>query len=309
MIFLSYSRRDKVQCDEIARALQEKGFNVWRDTKDIRGGNRWRAEIEKGIKDSDIFVILLSPNLSEYAQEELEFAHKNQKKIIGVWLKQRVELPEGYEIVLGGRQQITEIANDFAAGLEKLFEALGRPDSDQPAGPKSLWQKALRKAQRYRALAANSDLGPKALKAGAYALAGAVAVAVAVAKASEKQQTEALRQYRDSVDKILKQYIRELGRSADMSPDDYLKEFRPRVRELLGILQGKEVPVERLKQSHLNFVAKLKQTIQAYDDVFMRLADGDNYSCRREIQRFVEHLAEMLEDHTKLLDGVMSQQV
>jgi len=218
-------------------------------------------------------------------------------------------LPEGYEIVLGGRQQITEIANDFAAGLEKLFEALGRPDSDQPAGPKSLWQKALRKAQRYRALAANSDLGPKALKAGAYALAGAVAVAVAVAKASEKQQTEALRQYRDSVDKILKQYIRELGRSADMSPDDYLKEFRPRVRELLGILQGKEVPVERLKQSHLNFVAKLKQTIQAYDDVFMRLADGDNYSCRREIQRFVEHLAEMLEDHTKLLDGVMSQQV
>jgi len=83
MIFLSYSRRDKVQCDEIARALQEKGFNVWRDTKDIRGGNRWRAEIEKGIKDSDIFVILLSPNLSEYAQEELEFAHKNRRKSSG----------------------------------------------------------------------------------------------------------------------------------------------------------------------------------------------------------------------------------
>jgi hypothetical protein len=303
MIFVSYCRRDKVQCDEIARALEEKGFKVWRDTKDIRGGKRWRAEIQKGIEDSGIFVILLSRDPSENAQEELEFAHKNHKNIIAVWLKPPVEMPKGYEIILCGRQHITEFANDFAAGLEKLFEALGPPDSDQQAGPTSLWQKALRKAQHYRALAANSDLGPKALKAGAAALAGAAAVAVAIAKASEKQQTEAIRQYRDSVDKIFRQYIGELRRSADMSRGDYVEEYRPRVHQLLGTLEGTEVPVEKLKQNHVHLVASLKQAIQAHDDAMRKLKNPEDvFSYRREMDRFVEHLLDTLQNYVKLLD-------
>jgi hypothetical protein len=317
MIFVSYCSSDNVQCDEIVRALEEKGFKVWRDTKSITGGSRWRAEIEKGIKGSEIFVILLSRKPSVHAQEELEFAHKNQKNIIPVRLSPEVELPAGYEIILGGRQQITFVANEFTAGLEKLFEALGHPDSDESAGPTStsLWRKALRKAQHYRALAANSDLASKALKTGLTVGATAAALAVAFAKANEKQRAEALQKsreredealqkYRDSVDRILLKYACELKRAWCMNVAEIEVEIRPRVRQLLCELEDKEVPVERLKQNHLNLVANLRRTIQTHDDAISKLKNAQIRAYQREMERLYEEWMETVQNYMKLLDSL-----
>jgi hypothetical protein len=306
MIFVSYSRRDKTQCDEIVRTLEGKGFKVWQDTKNIRGGDKWRADVERGIRDADIFVVLLSPSRSVNAQKELEFADKYKKKIIGVRLKPQKKLPEGYEIILSGSHQI-DMADGFAMGLERLFEALGPAECDQPTGPTGLWRRTVRKAQRLRAVVVNSNLGPAVLKYGAAAIAGAATVAVAVAKkneqqrdaaakVNEQQRTAALKKYRDAIDKIMEQYFCEVGRSFKMTADAYSREVRPRVQRLLGVLEGMEVPMEGLKEKHRELLDNLQRTVAEHDDAFMKLEGRDIDSCKRAIDRFLEALAGTLQD-------------
>lgn len=303
MIFVSYSRRDKTLCDEIVRALEDKGFQVWQDIKKIRGGDKWRADVEKGISGSDIFIILLSPNRSDNAQKELDLADKYKKKIIGIRLKPQRKLPEGYDIILSGSHQI-DMADGFATGLERLFEALGPAEPDQPTGPSGLWQRTIRKAQRLRAVVVNSNLGPAVLKYGAVAIAGAASVAVAVAKTNQQQRTMALQRYRDAVGKILREYMHELTLTGEMNPRDYLREFRPRVRQLLGRLEGMEVPTEALKEKHRELSNNLERTVEEYDEAFEKLEEGDVESCRRAVQRFTQALGGTLQNYLNLLDRI-----
>lgn len=305
MIFVSYSRYDKTPCDEIVRALQDKGFKVWQDTENLRGGDKYRAKIETAILGSDVFIILLSKRPSDFAQKELEFADKNKKRIIGIRLKPDLKLPEGYDMILGGSHQI-DLADGFDSGLERLFEALeealGAAESEQPPGPRSLWQRTVRKAQRFRAVVANSNLGPAVLKYGGAIIAGAAAVAVAVAKNNEQQRSISLQRYRDTVSRILKQYMNELALTGEMTPGDYLREFRPRVRQLLGRLEGMEVPTEAFKEKHRKLSENLQRTIEEYDDAFEKLGEGDAESCRRAVQRFTEALGGTLQNYLTLLD-------
>ena len=302
MIFLSYSRRDKIQADEIVRALEERAYKVWQDTKNILPGDKYRADIERGIREADIFVILLSPKPSDAVQKELEFADKYKKKIIGVWLKPQKKFHEGYEIILSGSHQI-ELAHGFDACLARLFEALGPPESNQPAGPTGLWKRTLRKAQRLRAVVANSDLGPAVLKYGAAVVAGAASVAVAVAKMNAQQRAIARQKYRRAVETTLTEYMRELKRTGEMNAHEYTQEFRPRVRRLLGRLEGMEVPIEDLQNRHRELLQNLQRTVDEYDDAFEKLGDGDIESCRRAVQRFAEALIGTVQNYLNLLES------
>jgi hypothetical protein len=299
MIFISYSRHDQSVCDEIARALEERGHQIWLDRKAIRGGDVWRANIEKGIKEADTFVILLSPNISDYIQGELELAHTNHKKIIALRLKPKKRLPEGYDLILSGRHYIE--MTDFDDGIRQLFQALGDPPGNQSTASTSLWSRAIRKAQRVRAAVANSDLGPKALKLGAAALAGAAAVVATVATINEEKRKQALQNYRDSIEKILNRCGNELVLTSDMTVEDYVQEFRPRVHNLLGQLQATFPPTDELKGYHADLVMNLEHTLAEYDHAVTRTDPG---SVRRAVERVVAALWETLQSHKKLLHSM-----
>jgi TIR domain len=302
MIFVSYSRHDQAVCDEVVRALEERGHRVWLDRKAIRGGDVWRADIEDGIKNADVFIILLSPNLSDYTRSELEFAEKSRKKIIALRLKPQKELPPGYELVLSGRQHI-EMA-DFNAGIERLLEALGNQGPKEPAQPAGLWTQALRKAQRVRAVVANSEMGPKALKLGAAALAGAAAVVATVATINEEKRRAALNKYRGAVEKILLRCNEELALTAGMTADDYIREFRPRVQRLLGQLEATAPPTEELNQRHQRLLANLQRTVDEYDHAVTKIEHGDVGAFRRAVSRVVAAFSETLHAYKVLLDGM-----
>jgi tetratricopeptide (TPR) repeat protein len=76
-IFLAHAQEDKQQVFELYDRLKAKGYKPWLDKKDLLGGQRWREEIPKVIKASDIFLACLSKTSVAkhgYVQREFKMA-------------------------------------------------------------------------------------------------------------------------------------------------------------------------------------------------------------------------------------------
>ena len=62
-LFLSYGRRDaEALAAQIEADLAAQGYEVWRDTRQIRSGKSWEREIEDGLRSTQLVVALLSPH-------------------------------------------------------------------------------------------------------------------------------------------------------------------------------------------------------------------------------------------------------
>jgi len=85
-VFVSYSRRNKIFAERIARDLGDAGMEVWIDFRQIHGGEQWQDEIFRGIERSQIVVVCLSPDAvkSEWVQREVLTARQQEKFIIPV---------------------------------------------------------------------------------------------------------------------------------------------------------------------------------------------------------------------------------
>ena len=58
-IFISYSRKDLRFVEGLASDLRKAGFEVWYDFLRLRGGERWRIEIQRAIKNSQCVITVL----------------------------------------------------------------------------------------------------------------------------------------------------------------------------------------------------------------------------------------------------------
>lgn len=61
-VFLSYSHKDIKKVKEINKYLKNNGINTWFDEDELKGGQVWKKEITKAIKDCFLFVSFLSEN-------------------------------------------------------------------------------------------------------------------------------------------------------------------------------------------------------------------------------------------------------
>lgn len=62
-VFISYGRRDARQLvDRLCDDLKEAGFDVWRDTREIRAGTDWQAEIVDGLRCAQVVVAVMTPH-------------------------------------------------------------------------------------------------------------------------------------------------------------------------------------------------------------------------------------------------------
>jgi len=61
-LFLSYAHQDQIVVKRLYSKLVESGFRPWMDIQQLRGGENWRVAIENAIRESDFFVLCLSPN-------------------------------------------------------------------------------------------------------------------------------------------------------------------------------------------------------------------------------------------------------
>ncbi len=129
-VFMSYSRKDADFVARIERDLNTLGYDVWVDTDDILAGgqDRWRRSIVAAIRESEVMVLVLSPNSthSENVERELSVAADNGKRVIPV-IYQECELPDGFQYDLAGVQHIDFTNADYKDGVRQLSEYLGPP--------------------------------------------------------------------------------------------------------------------------------------------------------------------------------------
>lgn len=90
LIFISYNNLNDDLAELFKIKLEYNGLNVWKANSNIYGGDDWRIEIDSGIIESDIIIVLLTNNSSKslYVTYEWAFALGLGKKILPILLKE-----------------------------------------------------------------------------------------------------------------------------------------------------------------------------------------------------------------------------
>ncbi|MGA2135478.1 MAG: toll/interleukin-1 receptor domain-containing protein, partial [Bryobacteraceae bacterium] len=99
-VFLSHSTRDKAFVERLAAALRAAGDDPWLCEVDIDFGHNFVAEIERGLKECDLVLLVLSPDAvaSGWTRQEWTSAVARQiaesRVRLGVLLLRDCEVPE-----------------------------------------------------------------------------------------------------------------------------------------------------------------------------------------------------------------------
>lgn len=148
--FISYSRRDKEFALALARELRAAGYLVWLDQLDIPTGARWDDEVEKALREYEIFLIILTPASvsSENVKDEIGYAIDHGKRIMPILLE-----PCDVPLRLRRFQYVDFTKIEFSAGVQRakqLMEDLlnkqstpAVPISPEPEQQKTSGQEAI----------------------------------------------------------------------------------------------------------------------------------------------------------------------
>ena len=60
LLFFSYAHEDQVEVEKIAESLQQDGFLIWLDKKNLLPGDDWRVAIETAVDKADSWYFFLS---------------------------------------------------------------------------------------------------------------------------------------------------------------------------------------------------------------------------------------------------------
>jgi curved DNA-binding protein CbpA len=76
-IFLCHSSGDKATVRELSQRLKSSGLEPWLDEEKLLPGQRWRDEIPRAVRESDLVIVCLSKasvNKAGYVQREIRYA-------------------------------------------------------------------------------------------------------------------------------------------------------------------------------------------------------------------------------------------
>ena len=123
-IFLSYSRRDRVQMLAVVEGLERRGFDPQIDTDDIAPGEDWRSRLGDLISSADTIVFLLSPNSarSEVCAWEVGEAQRLSKRIFPFVIQPLGETAPAAE--LSARNWIDASNKPLADAINLLADAI-----------------------------------------------------------------------------------------------------------------------------------------------------------------------------------------
>jgi TIR domain len=78
-IFISHATQDKTTADSVALSLRTRGHKVFLDRDDLPAGASFEKQIERAVKDSDLFIFLISSDSvaeGRFTLTELRFARQ-----------------------------------------------------------------------------------------------------------------------------------------------------------------------------------------------------------------------------------------
>ena len=119
--FISYSRENQQFALKLAYELKSANFAVWMDQYDIPTGARWDDEIEKALRECEIFMFIMTPAsvASENAKDEMGYAIDHGKHILPVLLEE-CEIP----LRLSRLQYVDFTQKSFNEGIKSAEELL-----------------------------------------------------------------------------------------------------------------------------------------------------------------------------------------
>ncbi len=126
-VFVSYSRRDKTFAERLARDLSDAGLDVWIDFRQIHAGELWKEEIFRGIRRSEIVLVLLSPDAveSQWVQLEVQTARELNKLIIPVMVVESLHQIEiSPELNWLANVHFIRFASRYEAAFRELLDSL-----------------------------------------------------------------------------------------------------------------------------------------------------------------------------------------
>lgn len=130
-IFLSHARQDADFAHQLATDLSRHEWDVWIAPDSIGSGEGWVAAINRGLAESGIFLLTLTPDAvnSKWVHSETDVAigleHDNSLRFIPLDLKPATVPP------LWRRYQWVSFQSEYKAGLEELLQAL-QPEKMRP---------------------------------------------------------------------------------------------------------------------------------------------------------------------------------
>ncbi|MEO0598748.1 MAG: TIR domain-containing protein, partial [Chloroflexota bacterium] len=92
--FISYSSKDRVTAELISHRIQQSHYDTWLDVDSIRGGSDWESAIHSAIENTDVTIVLVSPDAveSEWVAKEIEESRKLAHTILPLIVRS-VDLP------------------------------------------------------------------------------------------------------------------------------------------------------------------------------------------------------------------------
>jgi hypothetical protein len=129
-IFVSYSRREVPFVNNLVDDLEDNGFNVWLDYRSLIPGSPWAEQLERGIAESDVILLVVSKAAmaSKYVEMEWQQVIEQGKRVI-LTIFEAVELPKELECF-----EWVDFRGNYKEGLGELSRQLQQEeDLEHPA--------------------------------------------------------------------------------------------------------------------------------------------------------------------------------
>lgn len=132
-IFISYSRQCIGFVDDLAHKLEKQGFTIWTDYLSLIPGRPWAEQIEKGLREAELLLLVVSPESISSRSVEIEWRHflEHKKRII-LLIFQAVPLPPELADL-----EWVDFRGAFAPALKKLLKRIAAPTPQETCAPQS----------------------------------------------------------------------------------------------------------------------------------------------------------------------------
>jgi hypothetical protein len=130
-IFISYSRREVGFVDDLTQSLETNGFKVWLDYRSLVPGTPWAVQIDQGLAETEVIVLVVSKAslASKYVEMEWRRVLTEKKRVI-LAIFEAVDLPKELEPF-----EWVDFRGNYKKALAELFSQLEKPIREKHAVP------------------------------------------------------------------------------------------------------------------------------------------------------------------------------
>ncbi len=156
-IFVSYSRVDQKFALRLKESLEKIGIDVWLDLEDIEPGIKWSTAIQNGLIQSDLMVLILSPEsvASQNVEDEWQYFLDERKPIVPVYWRecrphfqisrlQYIDFRQGITAYDEAFNRLLSVLKSKGINLNKSSELMTKPDESIHTIPKGGFRRGTR---------------------------------------------------------------------------------------------------------------------------------------------------------------------